>query len=580
MINKDLTEKEALLEDILDALEDGDYQEAEDLADEAIELFPNEGFGYYYLGEALFFQQDMASAVDYYQKAINVAPENFDYKARLGLMYAKLYQEEKAKQIYTSILNSNPTHINSLIALGVYALNDDDLEIALEYLNKAIECSPKNGDAYKIRSIIYTNLNNFPEAITDIDTAIKQNSDDTDLWLQKISLHKKNNDSTAASKAYSEWVDLAPEDPSRHFAYGNYLFSIQDYKSAEKQFTLSIDHEIYGDFAAIDSFLNRGWVRLNQAKNSEAIEDFSKVLALDAKITDAYIGVSQARYKDGDIEAAVTFLDVGLGIVIDKGWILLNKKGAILTEAGKLDQAEMAFRKMLDIDDEEVQAEGFFSMGKLYQKKGDLEKAYEYWKKASDIFHLEADECIEDYCEEFVAKALKEKENELILDMQGDFEANRKSKILNQFFGNYWAADIKTTAAKNKMFAQIPSQMEKKILGLLKNICVAIVNHGIMVLNPGFDGVRMLYSIQKEDSKSVTINGIPLNGTGERTFTLSLVGNHMLLQGIGDKEADIHLYLEKVSSSDKLSKITKNDLIMHAQAGDLEFMGEEFLSTI
>ncbi len=38
MINKDLLEREELLEDILDALEDGDYEEAEDLADEAIEL--------------------------------------------------------------------------------------------------------------------------------------------------------------------------------------------------------------------------------------------------------------------------------------------------------------------------------------------------------------------------------------------------------------------------------------------------------------------------------------------------------------------------------------------------------------
>ena len=157
---------------------------------------------------------------------------------------------------------------------------------------------------------------------------------------------------------------------------------------------------------------------------------------------------------------------------------------------------------------------------------------------------------------------------------------NNKSKVLNQFFGNFWAADIKTTAANNKMFAQIPAKMEKQILGLLKHICVAIVHQGIMVLNPGFDGVRMLYSIKKEDSKSVTINGIPLNGTGEREFTLSIVGNHMLLQGIGDKEADIELYLEKVSASDKLSKIAKDDLTMHATAGDLEFMGEAFLKTI
>ena len=113
---------------------------------------------------------------------------------------------------------------------------------------------------------------------------------------------------------------------------------------------------------------------------------------MDAKTTDAYIGIAQARYKEGSVEAAVTFLDIGLGVVIEKGWMLLNKKGAILTEAGNWDQAESAFKEMLEINDEEVQAEGFFSMGKLYQAKGDLQTAYTYWKKASDIFHLEADE--------------------------------------------------------------------------------------------------------------------------------------------------------------------------------------------
>ena len=37
MTEKELIEREELLEDILDALEDGDYEETEDLADEAIE---------------------------------------------------------------------------------------------------------------------------------------------------------------------------------------------------------------------------------------------------------------------------------------------------------------------------------------------------------------------------------------------------------------------------------------------------------------------------------------------------------------------------------------------------------------
>ena len=56
MIDKDLLEREEMLEDILDALEDGDFDEVEDMADEAIEVFPEDAFGYFYMGEALFLQ--------------------------------------------------------------------------------------------------------------------------------------------------------------------------------------------------------------------------------------------------------------------------------------------------------------------------------------------------------------------------------------------------------------------------------------------------------------------------------------------------------------------------------------------
>ncbi|MFT5647163.1 MAG: tetratricopeptide (TPR) repeat protein, partial [Aureispira sp.] len=115
MTEKELIEREELLEDVLDALEDGDYEEAEDLADEAIEAFPQEAFGYYYVGEAMFLQGDIEDAIEYYQQAIEKASDNPDYKARLALMHAKLNEEEKAKQIYKSILDIHGDHVDTLV---------------------------------------------------------------------------------------------------------------------------------------------------------------------------------------------------------------------------------------------------------------------------------------------------------------------------------------------------------------------------------------------------------------------------------------------------------------------------------
>ncbi len=579
MIDKDLLEREEMLEDILDALEDGDLEEAEDLADEAIEEFPNEAFGYYYMGEALFLQSDLEEAYEYFQQAVSKAPDNSDYLGRFALINAKLNEEEKARLLYNKVLQLNPSHVDSLIASGVYALNDEKYEDALDYLNRAISVDNNYSIAYKIRCIIHSNLTNFKEALDDIDMAIKYDSENSELWLQKISLHVINDDNKSASDAYKSWIALQPDDTNRYAAYANFLMDNEDFKNAELQFDKAVEMEIYGEFAAINSILGRAWSKLYQNKTSEAISDFSKVISLDSKLAEPYIGMADARVKEGSLEAASTYLDLGLDVVFDDAWYLLNKKGIINVSAANWDIAKGAFQEMIDLDDEEIQAEGHFGMGKLHQAMGNIELAFRSWRKASDIFHLEADECIEDYCQEFLEMELKEKEDALLLDMQQDFLENKKSPLLNNFFPNFWIADIKTTASKNKMFAQIPAKMEKQIMGLLQNICVALVHKGIMVLNPGYDGVRMLYSIENEDAKEVVINGIPLNGSNKREFRLSLVGNHMLLKGFGDEDADIDLYLKAVNSVSELPEVALKDLKSHAVAGDLDFMGEDFLNS-
>lgn len=579
MTEKELLEREELLEDILDALEDGDYEETEDLADEAIEAFPNEAFGYYYVGEAMFLQGDIEDAVAYYQKAVDRAADNPDYKARLALMYAKMEEEEKAKQIYSSILEVHDKHVDSLVAMGVYAINEDDSETALVHLDKALMVSPDYADAYKIRAIVHANRSNYKDALMDIDKALTLVSDDRELWNQKINLLTISGDVAGTELAFKEWVALDPNDASRYKAQADFYVSQQKYQEAETAFTEAIEKELYGDYAAINSILSRGWARLNLDKTTAAIDDFSRVIELDAKRVDSYIGMAEARVKTGAVDAAITYLDLGLDIVLNNKWMLYNKKGVVYAQAGNWEAAANAFQALLDIEDEEVNAEGHFSMGKMYHLKGDLEAAFRSWRKASDIFHLEAEACIEKYCGAFLETELKEKESGLLDEMQEDFKTNKQSPILSPLFQKFWKVDLKTTSSQNEMFAQMPAKMEKQMMSLLEGICLGIMPNGMMVLNPNQDSVRMLYNIKEESAKAVTIKGIPLNGSNERDFVLSPIGKQLSLRGFGEEDADIDLYLDE-ATFDQLPKVTQTELKKLLGAGELDFMGEDFCAMI
>lgn len=574
MTEKELIEREELLEDILDALEDGDYEETEDLADEAIEAFPQEAFGYYYMAEALFFQADLEDAVHYYGLAIERAADNPDYKARLALMHSKLGEEEKAKQIYKTIVDQHDKHTASLVALGVYASNEGEAEEALEYLNRAIEAQDDYDDAYRVRAIIHNTLGDYEAALQDLEKALENAPNDSQLWLQKIKLLDNANKVEATIQAFEAWIELGPEESNRHHAHATYLAQENHFEAAEEAYSKAIEHQVYGDYAALASILGRGEARLHQQKLEAALEDFSRVVELEPKTAEAYLGIADARYELGELEAALNYLDIGLDAVLEDPWVLLNKKGVLLTRSNQLDAAQLVFEEMLHYE-EEAQAEGHFSLGKLHQAKGDLQKAFEHWRKASDIFHIEADQAIDLYCSEFLEKELRDKEVALLGDMQENFQENRASTMLQTLFGEYWTVDWKATLTNNEMLKDMPTEFEKPFKATLEKLCLTLTPEGFLLANPGQESVRLVYSIEQEDKQQVTIEGVPLNGTMSRSFTLIPKGEQLIMKGFGEEDADIDIYFQKTSTS-SLSSAVKQAFRKLEVAGDLSYLGAGF----
>ncbi len=579
MTEQELIEREELLEDILDALEEGDYEEVEDLSDDAIEQFPEEAFGYFYLGESLFFQTEYEEAIEYYQKAIELATDNSDYKARLALMYSKMHREEEAKQIYKTILDANPDHIGSLLALGVLEFNVNEPKAALVYLNQALELDADYVDGYRIRSLVHQQLNMFEPALEDLEHALLTYPTDSELLLQKIDLHDFLNQEKAACETFEAWIALDEESTERLSAYAEYLMQKADFAAAEKQYTLAIEKEIFGDLAALYSILNRGWARLRLDKLDEAMADFRKTIKLDAKISGAYMGMAEAKAKQGDLDSAVTFIDMGINVAVEDLWMLYDKKGEIYVIAKEWDLAKAAYQNNINMPDDRSKSEGYFGLGNLYQQQGDLQNAYLAWKEADTYMHIYAAQKIEEFCQEMIAAEAEANAATLVANMQDDFIANAQSKLLAPFLHKLWTVDVKATADSNPMFAEIPPAIEKQIMSLLNNICVGIEPEGIFVLNPGQSGVRLVYNIESEEASTIHIGGIPLNGSEKRTFSLTKKGDHLILGGFGEADADIPLYMQAVSIHD-LPKATQKALAEAEQKGKLAFMGKAFLELL
>lgn len=576
MTDKELLEREEMLEDILDALEDKEYDEVEDMADEAIESFPDEAFGYFYMGEALFLQYDYQEAAYYFQHAVAKALNNSTYIARLALVNAKLDENEKAQILYRKVLEINNEHLGSILALAVYALNDGVYSEAETLLNKAINIAPDYAEAYQVRALLAQVQGNFQAALKDIDFLMQQSAANYALLQQKITVLSANNQPKAILTACQDWIAKYPEDARAYFTLAGFQMTQKSYSAAVASLDQHISLAKYGDFEVREAYLMRSWAYLYQNKTEEATASFKKSLSLNPGSVEAYIGLCDCMLAQQQQQAAISYLDIGISTLQEKAWKLAAKKIDLLLEANSYQAVAETVAILTDHQEEEVQGIGYFCLGNSLQKQGDLPEAYKAWRKASDLYHVQAEECIDTYCQEFVEQELKVKEGALLLDMQADFTQNAQSKVLQQFFTKFWAADVKLTASKNEMFAQVPAKMEKQILELLSNICVAIQPQGILVLNPGYDAVRMLYSIEASQKNAVTIKGIPLHAASEKEFEISWDGKNMLLKGFGDKDADIILYLQAVEQAQDWPKKAYDALKIYATAGELEYMGDAF----
>ncbi len=107
-------------------------------------------------------------AVDYFNNAINIAPDNVQPYYQLGLFYQKNNQIEKAVSTYISILQINPGFIFAIYNLGYISLvYIQDFETAIDYFTRVIDIDPQYAEAYFNRGYCYELLNEMSFAKKD-----------------------------------------------------------------------------------------------------------------------------------------------------------------------------------------------------------------------------------------------------------------------------------------------------------------------------------------------------------------------------------------------------------------------------
>jgi protein O-mannosyl-transferase len=115
-------------------------------------------------GGLRFKQGRMDEARDYYLKAYNEAPRNFDILQNVGIFYVAMKDYKKALEFFHATVQLNPTRelAYSNIA-GIYAMYGK-WDLAIENARKAVELTPDYGDAWANLAYAYASKGMKEEA--------------------------------------------------------------------------------------------------------------------------------------------------------------------------------------------------------------------------------------------------------------------------------------------------------------------------------------------------------------------------------------------------------------------------------
>ncbi len=565
-------DQQSLHEQLRQALEEQQLSQLNALAEQAVTAFPQEAFGYYYKGEALLLEGRTDEAIPHIKKALTIN-DSLDYSLTLTLALLQNNDEEEARNNIEQLLEKYPENAELHVLAAAYFQGQTEAEEQLfSHLDRALSLNPEHLQALEMRAYALEAAGEMEKALDDIDSLIKLDTQ-SPAWRDiRISLLKKLGRQEEVEAEFRQLIAQNPEDIELRLSFGDYYMEIAEYKEAEYTYSDALDLEKREGGHSAYSLKKRGLALLRQNAYAKATEDFKKLIKIDDEDADGYLYLADIYLALTKKEMALNYLEIGLDMVADGRWRLQQKLGELYLEQEQWLQAEEAFTQMTR--NVQGQAEGFFQLGLLYLRQGDMEAAYFALKEADENLHEKAEELMLLHCKKYMKADARLAEKDLMEEYEDEFPLNAQSPALQKAFGKIWKLDEKATAQKNEILGQLPPEMKNILLKAFQGMLVYLSPKGLLIFNAGKEDTRALYSIDTETGNKVTVEMLPLGRAVTQNLDIVTSDNQLALCGIGGSEAAIDLYFSP-SSLAALPEAMRNEWKLKEEKGIMEFLGEK-----
>lgn len=275
-----------------------DYDNAVQNYNKAIELNPQDADAYSSRGNAYYMKGDHDQAFEDYNKALVLDQTLPHVYINRGNIYYEEGERDQAIIDFNRAIQVSPQYAPAYYRRGrFYASayydyknrNDGDYDRAMRDFNKAIRLNPRYAEAYNDRGYLYYYKGNYEQAFMDYDKAIESNPKYAEAYTNRGLAYRVRKEYDQALMDYNKAIELSPK-----YA-GAYTY--------------------------------RGLVYEEQGDIDQAIADYSKAIEVAPQYVYAYECRRLAYVKKGDYDRAVGDCDKVVELKPEDGFAYSERSG-------------------------------------------------------------------------------------------------------------------------------------------------------------------------------------------------------------------------------------------------------------
>ncbi|HDH53773.1 MAG TPA: DUF1049 domain-containing protein [Nitrospirae bacterium] len=307
------------------------------------------------------------------------------YSKGLEAFFVSRYEE--ARELFTRVIESDPSHLNALLRLGDIAFNEKDFVKAKDYYLKAEELKPRSIEVLLSLEKVSEAQQKWRETIQYLDSILKIDGENTNILYRKRDIYERN-------RKWEELIEV------QHKILKCKLSAEKEREENKK--LLGYKYEL-------------GNYYLKTGSTDKAIKTLKSVIKSDKDFIAAYLALAGAYLKDGNNKEARTILMKGYeetsSIVfltrLEDYFIIEGEPGTIIDIYQKAIQkdgkdlrlqfflAKLYYRlEMIDYALDTINAidssafdyrDLHVLLGSVYERRSEYEKAVNEFKKALKV---------------------------------------------------------------------------------------------------------------------------------------------------------------------------------------------------